>query len=289
MKKQITIAINAHGKELHNKSRLKIPPGMNVTIFSTAGKIGVCSLAQEYEDGTSFNEASIQLLKKNIPRLLQEGKSLHSILSSFLTDYRGAYQETIDEFLESEVSKKEILESDPQNSQEIRSLLKTIESDIEKAERARDSGVRVYTPTHNKEYSFYSHAFIDVVQHDDIGLPRSLTTMEFPDIISTFLPEDLRNFILDSIDKKGFISLYEIIIIYKTIGFEKINIIDFSCRDSSEMDQSLLDRISEEEKTTDVASGIKKKRKRSHKKRLYYSQSKKRRTHTRKNKHKKKK
>jgi hypothetical protein len=284
MKKQITIAINAHGKELHNRSRLKIPPGINVTIFSTAGKIGVCSLAQEYEDGTSFNKASIQILKKSIPRLLQQHKSLHSILSSFLTDYRGAYQETIDDFLESAVSKKEILESEPQNSQEIRSLLKTIETDIEKAERARDSRVRIYSPTHNKEYSFYSHAFIDVVYHDDIGLPRSLTTMEFPDIISSFLPEELHNFMLDSIDKKGFISLYEIIIICKTIGFEKINIIDFSCRDSNEMDQSLLDRISEEEKTATVASGIKKKRKNTHKKRRSYSYS---YSYSRKRKHKK--
>jgi len=274
MKKQITFAINAHGKELHNRPRLKIPVGMDVTIFSTAGKIGICSLAQEYEDGTSFNEASIQMLKKRIPRLLQQNKTMYSILSSFLTEYRETYQETVDDFLESAISKKDVLQEGSQHSEEIRSMLKTIETDIEKAEKARHSGVRIYSPTHNKEYIFYSHAFIEVIHHDDVGLPRSLTTMEFPDIISTFLPEELRAFMLDSIDKNGFISLYEIIIICKILGFEKVNIIDFSCRDSSETEQSLLDKISEEERTAAVASGIRKKKSKRrrnhiHRKRTY--------------------
>ena len=34
-KKQIIIAINAHGKELHDNKRLTMPADVNVRIFST--------------------------------------------------------------------------------------------------------------------------------------------------------------------------------------------------------------------------------------------------------------
>ena len=265
-KKQIIIAINAHGKELHDNKRLTMPADVNVRIFSTVGKIGVCSLAQEYEDGTSFNQAATAVLKKQILKLLATNTSIHSIITKFLSEYQDNYKDTVENFLTEMISEKETLEGkaesikDPEKIHTIQEGIQTIDHHIREAEKAHSSRGRVYVPTHDKEYLFYSHAFIDVIYNDDVGLATHLTTMEFPDIISTFLEEGLRNSLFESINEHGYITLSQIIAIFSALGFQTINIIDFSCRDTS-AEQSAIDKLSEEERATatNIASGIRRK------------------------------
>lgn len=224
-KKRITYGINSHGKELIGQG-LQLE-GIEVLVFSTTGELGVCSLAQDYEDGTSFNQAAVDVLKQRFTALLEkEHGSTFQVLKHFLSEYEEAYQDFMSNFID-ELMKED--QSDARLDARLR------ERDLEEARKAQQSKPRMYQPIFDKEYTFYSHAFVDVIHHDSVDSSDDFTEMELPDIIQHVLePADAR-VMLAEITDRGYITLSQLIQISIAAGFDVVNVLDFSCRDTTDV------------------------------------------------------
>uniref|UniRef100_A0A6C0ASR3 Uncharacterized protein n=1 Tax=viral metagenome TaxID=1070528 RepID=A0A6C0ASR3_9ZZZZ len=273
--KRITVLVNCHGRELIDQPLLDL--GVTVRVFSQAGKLGVCSCVVR-KDINDFSH----ILKENFDDVLHEEyeNSTYKMLKDILSSQIKNYGVLVDGHLRNLATKmreemKDDSTSASRSKEKILSLQK-IRKDMLDTKKAQSSircekHIRTYVPVVEKVYDFsenYSASEsepehrICVIHHD----PLTKTTMKkYKDKLSELnshihnldftSPNDVKRLFGERVAKQfseGIIHLNEMLMLLKSLGFNIINIVDYSCR-TVEGDERRIDEIEEMERSVRIA------------------------------------
>lgn len=263
--KRITLLVNCHGLELLNNPLPET--GLKVRVFSQAGKLGICSVANVGIIG-EFAE----VLQANFAEILQEyNNSTYEMLKDMLKTNIKNYGALVDMHMTDllEQLKQEKAQKSPDAKITAHRMM-TLSKDVIKTKRAiasvrREEHIRNYVPVVDKEYDFDDSPDenqICVLHHDPLTsttlgkykkkidvLNQNIAALDFTNIetVRTLFNEAVASQIVDNK-----IYLGQILPLFEALGFTVVNIVDYTCRSVEDEYTGLIKEVEAVERSIPI-------------------------------------
>jgi hypothetical protein len=263
--KRITLLVNCHGLELLNNPLPET--GLKVRVFSQAGKLGICSVAN-----VGLIGEFAQLLKANFAEILQEyDNSTYKMLKDMLKTNIKNYGVIVDMHMKDllEQLKQETAQKSP-DARTTAHRMMTLSKDVIKTKKAiasvrREEHIRNYVPVVDKEYDFGDRPDeyqICVLHHDPLTsttfgkykkkidvLNQNIAALDFSkmETIRTLFNEAVASQFVDSK-----VYLGQMLPLLEALGFTVVNIVDYTCRSVEEEYTSLIKEVEAVERSIPI-------------------------------------
>lgn len=263
--KRITLLVNCHGLELLNNALPET--GVKVRVFSQAGKLGICSVANAGIIG-EFAE----LLKANFADVLQEYdnstyKMLKDMLKTNIKNYGAIVDMHMSDLLEQ--LKQETAQKSPDAKVTTQRLI-ALSKDVIKTKRAiasvrQEEHIRNYVPVVDKEYDFEDRPDenqICVLHHDLLkdtkfskykknidALNQNIAGLDFAksETVNTLFNKAVAEQMSGTK-----VYLGQILPLLEALGFTVVNIVDYSCRSVEDEYTGLIKEVEAVERSIPI-------------------------------------